>query len=68
MLFLSDENTLLGPNDYEFESPENAEDIEEVIESLMWGSEYESKISDEEFIDDEWEINLDEEIDDTEVE
>jgi hypothetical protein len=55
-------------NDYEFESPENAEDIEEVIGSLMWGSEYESKISDEEFIDDEWEINLDEEIDDTEVE
>ena len=55
-------------NDYEFESPENAEDIEEVIGSLMWGQEYENQTSDEDFIDDEWEINLDEESDDAEIE
>ena len=54
--------------DYKFESPENAEDIEEVIGSLMWGTEYENNISDEVFTDDEWEINFGEEIDDTEIE
>ena len=55
-------------NDYVFESPENAEDIEEIIGSLIWGQEYENQTSDEDFIDDEWEINLDEESDDAEIE
>jgi hypothetical protein len=34
----------------------------------MWGQEYENQPSDEDFIDDEWEINLDEESDNAEIE